>query len=375
MLESKNYLNNIVTYLDLEDITKLSLCNKKLKYMLNPENNSIINSLFFIKLLEKYIDANPSSIKLIKKTLLSNCIKFQHNWKSFFFHIKTDLDKYKNTLLAKKVLDNFKVHIYLPDLRREGFNLLDEENHEVIKKNVDSRKEETYDFYSKYFTVDNVINHPEKKEQIKLLLKENLFFEESLINFKELFQDFSNNKELIDFVNKYIIEYHPEHLDYLYTYNNSDIKINNSHLSKVIHFILWISHIFQKFCILNYEYINCLFNNVDINEIVAESLKKKTQLVLLASRINRDFENINNIINSLTNLNNTQNPVPKNSNTDLRANKNEKDEKNEFDNKDDKFTNKNTSNNNKFTLYNLLNKCIYDSYLNKLNEKFTELEN
>ena len=375
MLESKNYLNNIVTYLDLEDITKLSLCNKKLKYMLNPENNSIINSLFFIKLLEKYIDANPSSIKLIKKTLPSNCIKFQHNWKSFFFHIKTDSDKYKNTLLAKKVLDNFKVHIYLPDLRREGFNLLDEENHEVIKKNVDSRKEETYDFYSKYFTVDNVINHPEKKEQIKLLLKENLFFEESLINFKELFQDFSNNKELIDFVNKYIIEYHPEHLDYLYTYNNFDIKINNSHLSKVIHFILWISHIFQKFCILNYEYINCLFNNVDINEIEAESLKKKTQLVLLASRINRDFENINNIINSLTNLNNTQNPVPKNSNTDLRANKNEKDEKNEFDNKDDKFTNKNTSNNNKFTLYNLLNKCIYDSYLNKLNEKFTELEN
>lgn len=91
---------------------------------------------------------------------------------------------------------------------------MDEENHEVIKKNVDSRKEETYDFYSKYFTVDNVINHPEKKEQIKLLLKENLFFEESLINFKELFQDFSNNKELIDFVNKYIIEYHPEHLDY-----------------------------------------------------------------------------------------------------------------------------------------------------------------
>ena len=316
-------------------------------------------------MLEKYIDANPSSIKLIKKTLLSCCIKFQHNWKSFFFHIKTDLDKYKNTLLAKKVLDNFKVHIYLPDLRREGFNLLDEENHEVIKKNVDSRKEETYDFYSKYFTVDNVINHPEKKEQIKLLLKENLFFEESLINFKELFQDFSNNKELIDFVNKYIIEYHPEHLDYLYTYNNFDIKINNSHLSKVIHFILWISHIFQKFCILNYEYINCLFNNVDINEIEAESLKKKTQLVLLASRINRDFENINNIINSLTNLNNTQNPVPKNSNTDLRANKNEKDEKNEFDNKDDKFTNKNTSNNNKFTLYNLLNKCIYDSYLNK----------
>ena len=103
-------------------------------------------------------------------------------------------------------------------------------------------------------------------------------------------------------------------------------------------------------------------------------MKKKTQLVLLASRINRDFENINNIINSLTNTNNTQNPVPKNSNTDLRANKNEKDEKNEFDNKDDN-TNKNTSNNNKFTLYNLLNKCIYDSYLNKLNEKFTELEN
>ena len=82
MLESKNYLNNIVTYLDLEDITKLSICNKKLKYMLNPENNSIINSLFFIKLLEKYIDANPSSIKLIKKTLLSNCIKFRNH--SFF---------------------------------------------------------------------------------------------------------------------------------------------------------------------------------------------------------------------------------------------------------------------------------------------------
>ena len=53
MLESKNYLNNIVTYLDLEDITKLSLCNKKLKYMLNPENNSIINQKNFIELLYK----------------------------------------------------------------------------------------------------------------------------------------------------------------------------------------------------------------------------------------------------------------------------------------------------------------------------------
>ena len=64
---NENYLNFIIVYLTVGEIVKLSLCNKQINKLLDPDNNKYINLLFLINLITKYFELDPSNNYIIKK--------------------------------------------------------------------------------------------------------------------------------------------------------------------------------------------------------------------------------------------------------------------------------------------------------------------
>ena len=118
--ENPNLLDIIVTYLDLKDIFCLSMSNKILKEMLDPKNNSKVNVLYFLKIINEYFDYDKSYLKK-RKILLGKNLKFEVNWKLYFNHLLTNFGKCEDQNINKKIRDFFRIHIYLPDIRKEIF--------------------------------------------------------------------------------------------------------------------------------------------------------------------------------------------------------------------------------------------------------------
>ena len=236
------------------------------------------------------------------------------------------------------------------------------------------RKYITFASLLKTINVENIILNPEKKVKIKIL-REKLKFEEILINFTDLFQDFVNNEELSDFVNSKIIKYQYEELFDIYDDNNFHIDdiCDNKYLSEVISFILWVNYIFILYCKFNYEYIQGLFNNINEEELLSEYISKKNDLINCALLINSTYDNANIIINFLSIFKKIDDDYLSDgrlslcSSTDSESNL---EQNSHFDEK--KYYDMIISPN-KFTLYNLFLKSIekyYTSKLAQINEAF-----
>ena len=120
-----NITNIIIEYLIVIDIIKLELCCKDIKEMLDPNTNPIINFIYLLEAINKYFELDPASNYIIKnKYILSGKnIKFGKNFKLFLRELKYELDVYKGNLIGKRIKDFIKIHIYLPDLRKENFTL------------------------------------------------------------------------------------------------------------------------------------------------------------------------------------------------------------------------------------------------------------
>ena len=209
-----NLLSEISTYLNYKEIILFSMCCKDLNKLLDPKDNIVINTIFLLSIIDEYFEIEHSNYNNEnKKNLLGKKIEFPTNWKMFLKQFKVHFGQYEDKTISQKVLDFFRIHIYLPDLRKECFHLEFENSsiHQLISYDINSRLIHTYNYYSKTINVENIILNPEKKVKIKIL-REKLKFEEILINFIDLFQDFVNNEELSDFVNSKIIKYQYEEL-------------------------------------------------------------------------------------------------------------------------------------------------------------------
>ena len=375
IFQNKNILNIVIKYLPIIDINNFSLCCKHIKKMLDPDTNPIINFIILIEIINKYFELDPSNNYIIKNKyiLLGKNIKFGMNFKLFLKQLKSELNVYKDNQIGKRIKDFIKIHIFLPDLRKENFTLEFENSsiHELYSYDINQRLIHTYNFYSKYIRIDNVIIHPESKKPIKIL-REKLLFEESLIKFPDLFMEYANNKSLSDFVNFYIFTYDFKKMDDIYTKNPSFINDNcqNSHIKQIFNFILWIIHLFIMYCKLNSEIVNGLYNNIDDSEFLEEFLAKKNDLYNCALLINSTFENINIIINLLKIYKDIYD-VYKNKNTSLSisncsSQESESNiEKNEQTNMKE-YIDKIISPIGKFTLYNLFLKMIDELYIKKI---------
>ena len=144
----------------------------------------IINTIYLLSTIDEFFEIEQTHYKNEnKKNLLGKNIHFSCDWKIFLKQFKVYFDKCEDKTISLKVLDFFKIHIYLPDLRKECFHLEFENSsiNQLSAYDFNSRLIHTYNYYSKYITFENIILHPEKNAQIKIL-REKLTFEDALIN-------------------------------------------------------------------------------------------------------------------------------------------------------------------------------------------------
>ena len=410
--ENNYLLNEISLFLRYNEIISFSMCNKALYKLLsnyddkndknsknniiinninnhnkNDENNSdnnnnnnkhnynsTINLIFLFSIIDEYFELDITDYKNEnKKNLLGKNIDFEVDWKLFLKHFRFQFAQCKDQEIRKRVHDFFKIHIYLPDLRKECFHLEFEKSsiHELFSYDINSRLIHTYHYYSKYINFENLILHPENKCKVKIL-REKLKFEESLIKFKDLFCDFVNNKEIADLVNNIIIKYKYKDLFDIYNktnlYNKYVNICKNKQFSEILSFILWVNNIFISYCEFNFQFIKGLNNNLDDEELLLEFISKKNDLINCALLINSTYENVNIIINFLSIFYNIYKEYNKGEQKSLSSGSTDDSDSNLKDNNQiytNKYNNKIISTD-KFTLYNLFLKSIEEFYTSKL---------
>ena len=301
--ENSNLLDIIVTYLNIKDIFNLSMSNKKLKEKLDPDNNSKVNVLYLLKIINYYFDFDKSYLKK-RKILLGKNLKFKVSWRLYLHHLIINFGKCEDQYINRKIRDFFRIRIYLPDLRKE-IHILEYHNSTIhITRCYDTKINliHTYNFYSKYITPELILNKNETNGKINIL-REKLVYEEYLINFKTLFYDFINNENYKHFIIN-VCKYNIEVLVELYNCKEQDktnFKVNEQN-NNIIKFIVWITNIFILYTQINYEYIRGLLENenTDEQELISEFISKKNDLENCGLLINSQFENVNIIVNMLS---------------------------------------------------------------------------
>ena len=297
------HLKAIISYLDIKDIIYLSMSNKELNKLLDPDNNSYVNTLFLLKIINEFFDFDKSYFKS-RKNLLGKNIKYKVNWKQYFNQLLINFSKCENQKINKKIKDFFRIHIYLPDIRKECF-ILEFQNstlHQMKSYDTKINLIHTYNYYSKYVTPELVLNKNEDKGKI-IILREKLIYEDYLINFKKLFYDYINNEKYKRFINN-VCEYNIDALQELYyseDQSKTDFKVGEEN-NNIIKFIVWISNSFILYAKINCEYIDGLLGNdeTDVHELITEYINKKNDLENCGLLINGAFENVNIIVNLLS---------------------------------------------------------------------------
>ena len=289
-------ITKISLYLNIDDIISFSACNKILHEKLYPLNNPAINSIFNYTVTLKFFEIEEDNdlnniYKNFRNNLLDNTCKSNINWKTFLSQINYHFKNY-DYKISKSFLDSFKVHIYLPDLRKENYHLefAYSSIHQTICYDKRYREIYNYNYYGCYINDDYFINYGNKND-IKIL-REGLPFEYQLKHFAIIYEEFLNNEEYKTVI-QYLINYNFEKLSEIY--QKLDQK---SHINNVIYFILWSNNSFLLYCIDILENVNN-YKNADENKFLEEYITKYTNYVNSILLINSNFENINIIINYL----------------------------------------------------------------------------
>ena len=289
-------ITKISLYLNINDIIYFSSCNKIIHEKLYPLNNLTINSIFNYEVTQKFFeieeDYDLDNIhKNARNHLFDNTCKINFNWKSFLSHINYHFKIY-DSKISKIFLDSFKVHMYLPDLRKENYHLEFPYSsvHQILC--YDKRFKEIYKYnYYGYYINDDYFKNSGKKADIKILRK-GLPFEYQLKHFKIIYEEFLNNEEYKKVIT-FLINYNFEKLSQIYQKLDKNNNINN-----IIYFILWSNNSFFLYCIDILENVN---DNRTGNEkkFLEQYITKFTNYINSTLLINSNFENINIIVNYL----------------------------------------------------------------------------
>ena len=287
---------NVLNYLALKDSLSLSSVNKEMyKIKLNPAHNSIINT-HYRNLVFKEIyfnDLDDEEKAKNKDEFLDDYKITNNNWKQIFIDLNHHYYHYdfivkKN--YAKDVFKRFKLHMYLPFVRKSNKILENKESslHQYYFYDFDKNKR-IYTYYDKFLDLEN--NGFKGQNSENFLFRKNLFFENEFLGINELIKNVQGNNDFAILLEK-IINYDYESIDKQY-YNN---KTNN----EVFDFIIWLNHsaiLFSKFL---YSFINihCYESN-NKNELIIEYTNAQNNFVNFSLSINECYNNINLIINYL----------------------------------------------------------------------------
>ena len=353
-LKIKNIVTNIGQYLSIKDVIFLSNSHKTMHKILTPLQNLLVNLMFLEYVIQFYFQYDSDYKN--KKNLL-DIFTQTIDWKQFLKEMKDNFRAYNNTKIKAKVLDCFKIHMYLPDLRKENNHLEFESSSisQIFFYDLLFRSTCNSNFYGKHITLeymtekkteekkeeeknekekenlekkDNIDNkgseekkkENEKEEKGVKILREGLYFEEELKDFRKTFDEFENNKDYKRIIND-IINYNYENLYCEYKNNYSN------YTNEIIVLLLWITNSFILNTRFVYEYINSFKKDINEKTILIEFIQKHNEIINCALLLNSNFGNINIIINQyqkynflLEAINNKPDSIESKSNTPPKEN-------------------------------------------------------
>ena len=295
IFQVENIATNVSSYLSKE-LLFLSSVNKELYYTkLNPVHNSIVNTHYRDLVFKEiyFNDMDDEEKAKNKDEFLDDYKITNNNWKQIFIdlnHLYYDYDFIVKKNYSKDVFYRFKLHIYLPFVRKSNKILENKESslHQYYCYDFNDNKR-IYTYYDKYLDLEN--NGFKGQNSKNFLFRKNLTFENEFLGINELIHNVQGNNEFKLLVER-IINYDYVSIDKQY-YNN---KTNN----EVFDFIIWLNHsaiLFSKFL---YSFINIhCYESKNKNELIIEYTKAQNDFVNFSLSINEFFSNINIIINYL----------------------------------------------------------------------------
>ena len=289
---SNNLINILCSYMKYQEITALSLINKKFYSLLKPENNAYINTLYRDICLKNYVDINiKNTYKLYKEPIeLDEYNKNKINWKKVYKNLYINKKIHINKEITEDIYNSFYFHMYIPYQRNEN-KILEYNNntlHQMYCYDINKNNSIREKYYDKFFK--------EKNESIKIEpLKRGQLFEEELINLKSEIKKYNNRK-----IMKFILNYVFKKLDKIYYSNifNKNISFPKikSKFNKIIYFLIYLNHSFILFVDLLFNYVLQFKNCHDPKIIIIEYNKAHTYLINFGLMINEKFNNINIIM-------------------------------------------------------------------------------
>ena len=299
-LKTSNILANILKFLSNNEIILFSMINKNIyTLLLNPIHNTYVNSLHREFAYKKYYLNELSEEEEREKSEekpLDNYELTKNNWKLIYRNLHNNYNNYPNKDIVKLIYNCFKIHLYLPGLRKSNkylefkFNSL----HQLISYDISLCNSIIYNHYDKYINENGFIS--EKTKTNDFMLKKTLHFENEFLNFNQLLNIVKNDINLKTILEK-ISNYDYTYLDYIYINNNIDVNNN------IFIFILWLNHTIIYFAEFIYRYVNiyAFSNNNQNNEkkLLTEFINKHNDFVNFSLLINERLNNINLIINYL----------------------------------------------------------------------------
>ena len=289
-------VTNISKYLNLKELLLFSSVNKAMYFTkLNPVYNSIVNSHYRTLIFNKFYlnDLDDNEKAKNKDEFLDDYKITNNNWKQIFINLNHHYYDYNFIVkkeYAKDVFFRFKLHLYLPFIRKGNKVLENKESslHQYYFYDFDKNKT-VFIYYDKFLDLEN--NGFNRKNSENFLFRKNLVFENEFLGINKLIKTVHGNNNFALLLEK-IINYDYEGIDKQY-YNN---KTNN----EVFDFIIWLNHsaiLFSKFL---YSLINIYcYESKNKNELIVEYINAQNNFVNFSLSINERYNNLNLIINYL----------------------------------------------------------------------------
>ena len=289
---NKNLLTNIIKFAPYDDIISLKKSKKIIGTKLNATKNAKMNQILLYQFLNKF---RPEEEYVIYDNQEDIIINLNINFEDQMNKIK-GLDE-KMKLLEQNICKSldfiYKYNVYLPDLRKNN-RVLEYNNSSIfMDKLYDYKKCQKWEknYYNKQITEEYIFDLTGNKT-IKPL-REKLFFEKYLINFKECFNEIKGNELYKKIFNEQILEY-----NYIKIINQFEISSYEElkNMNPIFYFVLFNTEYFQSYLINVYSSIIRYKDCYKYEKFLKEFINQHNKALNVILFINNSFNNINLIM-------------------------------------------------------------------------------